>query len=120
MAKHNELGKLGEELARKHIQSKGYQILEANWHHGHEEIDIIARDGDMLVVVEVKTRATNDFGEPEFFVNKRKQRSLARVAEAYILKNDLDVETRFDIVSVIVTPKEKHLHHIEDAFYPTM
>jgi len=53
-------------------------------------------------------------------VNKRKQRSLARVAEAYILKNDLDVETRFDIVSVIVTPMEKHLHHIEDAFYPTM
>lgn len=120
MAKHNELGKLGEELARKHLRSKGYQILEVNWHHGREEIDIIARDGDMLVVVEVKTRATDVFGEPEFAVNRRKQRILVKTAEAYILEKDLDIETRFDIISVIVTPRQKHLHHIEDAFYPTM
>ncbi|HOI32598.1 MAG: YraN family protein [Bacteroidales bacterium] len=120
MADHNELGKLGEELARKHLREKGYQILEVNWHHGRDEIDIIARDGEDLVIVEVKTRATADFGEPEFAVNRRKQRTLVRTAEAYIQEKDLDVETRFDIVSVIVTPKEKHIHHIEDAFYPIM
>jgi putative endonuclease len=120
MAKHNELGTLGEELARKHLREKGYNIIETNWFYGHEEIDIIAMDGDMLVIVEVKTRASNEFGEPEFAVNKKKQRSLIRAAEAYILEKDLDIETRFDIVSVIVTPKERHLHHIEDAFYPTM
>ncbi len=120
MADHNELGKLGEELANKHLREKGYQILEVNWYHGRDEIDIIARDGEMLVIVEVKTRATTDFGEPEFAVNRRKQRTLVRTAEAYIQEKDLDVETRFDIVSVIVTPNEKHIHHIEDAFYPTM
>ncbi|MBG0781808.1 MAG: YraN family protein [Bacteroidales bacterium] len=120
MADHNELGKLGEELARKHLRGKGYQILEVNWYHGRDEIDIIARDGEALVIVEVKTRATADFGEPEFAVNRRKQRTLVRAAEAYIQEKDLDIETRFDIVSVIVTPKEKHIHHIEDAFYPTM
>lgn len=120
MAKHNELGKLGEELARKHLRNKGYQIQEVNWHYGREEIDIIALDGEMLVIVEVKTRATADFGEPEFAVNRRKQRILVKAAEAYILEKDLDIETRFDIISVIVTPKQKHLHHIEDAFYPTM
>lgn len=119
MAKHNELGKLGEEMARKHIRKLGYQILEVNWYYGREEVDIIARDGEMLVVVEVKTRATDEFGEPEFFVNKRKQRSVARVAEAYILEKDLDVECRFDIVSVVVTPQKKHLNYIKDAFYPT-
>ncbi len=120
MAKHNELGKLGEEMARKHLRNKGYQIQEVNWHYGREEIDIIALDGEMLVIVEVKTRATADFGEPEFAVNRRKQRILVKAAEAYILEKDLDIETRFDIISVIVTPKQKHLHHIEDAFYPTM
>jgi putative endonuclease len=120
MAQHNELGKLGEEMARKHIRSIGYKIIEVNWHFGREEIDIIAMDGDMLVIIEVKTRASNEFGEPEFFVNKRKQRSLVKAADAYIQKNDLNVETRFDIISIIVTPQKKHLHHIEDAFYPTM
>jgi putative endonuclease len=120
MADHNELGKLGEEMARKHIRAKGYKIIEVNWHYGREEIDIIAWDGEVLVIVEVKTRASNEFGEPEFFVNKRKQKSLVRAADAYIQEKDLNVDTRFDIVSVIVTPQKKHLHHIEDAFYPTM
>ncbi len=120
MAQHNELGKLGEEMARKHLRSKGYKIVEVNWHFGREEIDIIALDGEMLVIVEVKTRATNEFGEPEFFVNRKKQRILVRAADAYIQEKDLDIETRFDIISVIVTPQQKHLHHIEDAFYPIM
>lgn len=120
MAEHNELGQTGEEMALKHIKGLGYQVLEQNWRFGREEIDIIAKDGDMLVIVEVKTRATAWFGEPEFAVTRSKQRTLIRAAEAYIIKNDLDVETRFDIISVIITPTQKTVHHIEDAFYPTL
>lgn len=120
MAQHNELGKAGEELALKHLRKSGYTILAVNWHYGHEEIDIIAKDGETLVVVEVKTRAGTDFGEPEFAVNRRKQKSIVRVADAYIQENDLDVETRFDVISVVINKNETQLHHIEDAFYPTI
>lgn len=120
MAEHNDLGKEGEEMALKHLRGLGYEILETNWRFGREEVDIIARDGMMLVIVEVKTRATNWFGEPEFTVNKAKQRILVRAAEAYILKNDINLETRFDIISVIISPQRKTVHHIEDAFYPTL
>jgi len=120
MAQHNELGKAGEELALKHLRKSGYTILAVNWYYGHEEIDIIAKDGETLVVVEVKTRAGTDFGEPEFAVNRRKQKSIVRVADAYIQENDLDVETRFDVISVVINKNETQLHHIEDAFYPTI
>ncbi len=120
MANHNELGKIGEEMALKHLRKLGYKILEVNWFYGREEVDIVAMDGPMLVIIEVKTRATNMFGEPEFAVTKRKQKSLIRVADAYIQEKNLYLETRFDIVSIIITPHKKHLHHIEDAFYPTM
>lgn len=120
MAQHNELGKAGEELALKHLRKSGYTIFAVNWYYGHEEIDIIAKDGETLVVVEVKTRAGTDFGEPEFAVNRRKQKSIVRVADAYIQENDLDVETRFDVISVVINKNETQLHHIEDAFYPTI
>ncbi|KAF0131985.1 MAG: putative endonuclease related to Holliday junction resolvase [Bacteroidetes bacterium] len=120
MADHNELGKLGEELALKHLRSKDYKILELNWHFGREEIDIIAMDGETLVIIEVKTRATSWFGEPEFAVTRSKQKALVRAAEGYIIKNNLNVDTRFDIISIIITPHERKVDHIEDAFYPTL
>lgn len=120
MADHNELGKLGEELALKHLRSKDYKILELNWHFRREEIDIIAMDGETLVIIEVKTRATSWFGEPEFAVTRSKQKALVRAAEGYIIKNNLNVDTRFDIISIIITPHERKVDHIEDAFYPTL
>jgi putative endonuclease len=120
MADHNELGKLGEELALKHLRSKDYKILELNWHFGREEIDIIAMDGETLVIIEVKTRSTSWFGEPEFAVTRSKQKALVRAAEGYIIKNNLNVDTRFDIISIIITPHERKVDHIEDAFYPTL
>lgn len=120
MADHNELGKAGEELALKHLREKGYQILELNWHFGREEIDIVAMDGDTLVIVEVKTRTTSWFGEPEFAVTRSKQKALVRAAEGYIIKNNLDLDTRFDIVSVVIAPHERKVEHIENAFYPTL
>ncbi len=120
MAEHNDLGKTGEEMAIKHLRSMGYEILETNWRFGRDEVDIIARDKDTLVIVEVKTRATTYYGEPEFAVNKAKQRILVRAAEAYIMKNDINMDTRFDIMSVVISPQGKSVQHIEDAFYPTL
>ena len=118
MADHNELGKMGEELAEKYLRNSGYEILERNWRFGKDEIDIIARDGDFLVIAEVKTRRTNYFGEPEEFVTRQKQRFLIRGANAYIEKMDIDLETRFDILSVLFAGKTYTVKQIKDAFYP--
>ena len=120
MAEFHELGKSGELLAVQHFVSKGYKILETNWRKGSLEIDIIAIKSDVLVIAEVKTRSTNYFGEPEEFVTKSKQKNLIRAANRYVLEKDLDVETRFDIISVLTNGIQHKIHHIEDAFYPTL
>jgi putative endonuclease len=113
-------GKNNESLAAIYLKRQGYLIIEQNYRTRMGEIDIIAKEGEMLVIVEVKTRATDVFGEPEMAVNKQKQRSIVKAADAYIQQNDLNIETRFDVVSVIVTPNERRIFHIDDAFYPIM
>lgn len=120
MAEHNDLGRAGEEIAAKHLRDHGYTIRDTNWRFGKDEIDIIAETDNYLVVVEVKTRTSNYFGEPEVFVNSAKQRFLVRAAQAYIEKNNIEKETRFDIISVILNNTTKRVHHIEDAFYPVL
>ena len=113
-----EKGKKGEQMAAEYLISKGYRILETNWRAGKLEVDIIAIDADMLVFVEVKTRASSAFGEPEVFVDIAKQRHLIRAANIYIGKSGIDKEVRFDIVSVILSEGMKSVKHIEDAFKP--
>ena len=120
MAEHNELGKEGEELAKKHLLEKGYEIVVSNWRFGKDEIDIIANDGEYIVFVEVKTRKTNYFGEPETFVTNTKQKFMIRAAQVYITQREIDREARFDIVAVLFCQKKVQIHHIEDAFYPTL
>lgn len=118
MAAHIDFGKQGEEIAVKYLMDKGYEILERNWRNRHKEIDIIAKDGNELVVVEVKTRKSNDYGDPDFAVNKQKQRLLISAANAYIFRNNLDINTRFDIISIVFNNGEPVIDHIEDAFLP--
>ena len=118
MADHNDLGKLGEELAVNYLTGKGYEILERNWRNIHKEIDIIAKDGKFLVIVEVKTRKSDEYGAPDLSVTKRKQHMLIAAANAYIFRNKLDVETRFDIISIFFKDSELVIEHIEDAFLP--
>lgn len=118
MAKHNELGKLGEDLAASYLVRKGYEILDRNWHNIHKEIDIIAMDGNELVIVEVKTRNTDEYGEPDIAVTRMKQLKLISAANAYIFKNQLDVNTRFDVVSIVFCEGKPIINHIEDAFLP--
>ncbi len=118
MAKHNELGKRGEELAVQYLTENGYEILERNWRNKHKEIDIIAKDGETLVVVEVKTRQSDDHGEPDLAVTRQKQTRLIYAANAYIFNNGLDVSTRFDVISIFFNNGSPVIDHIEDAFLP--
>ncbi|MFZ4862669.1 YraN family protein [Sphingobacterium sp. Mn56C] len=115
MAKQQEYGKYGEELAVQHLMALGYTLLQRNWRYGHLEVDIIARDGDVLLFIEVKSRSTTAFGHPADFVDLQKQRFLLEAADAYLAASLFDGEIRFDIVSVYLD--SKLIEHIKDAFW---
>jgi putative endonuclease len=117
MAEHNELGKLGEELAVDFLQQNGYEILETNWTFQKAEVDIIAQKENILAVVEVKTRSSIDFGLPQDFVKPKKIQLLVKAINEYVVSNDLDVEVRFDIIAINKEGKEFKLEHIEEAFF---
>ena len=117
MAKHNELGKKGEIIAIQYLEEKGFEILETNFRVEKDEIDIIAKDGEILVFVEVKTRSTDYFGEPEIGVKPKKIECLMRAAENYLVLKNSDDEIRFDIISIILNSRQKKIRHIVDAFY---
>lgn len=117
MAEHNDLGKLGEELAVEFLQKNGYTILETNWTFQKAEIDIIAKKGNVLAVVEVKTRSSIDFGLPQDFVKPKKIQLLVKAVNEYVISNDFDVEVRFDIIAIHKDGKQFKTEHLEDAFY---
>lgn len=120
MAEHNELGEAGEQLAAEFLSKKGYEIVQRNYTFKKAEIDIIAKKDGKLIVVEVKTRNSDYLAGPEITVTKKKQKSIIRAANFYIQENNLDIETQFDIISIIWNSKEKSIEHIEDAFYPLL
>ena len=117
MADHNELGKLGEELSVNFLQKNGYEILETNWIFQKAEIDIIAKKENFLVIVEVKTRSSIDFGSPQDFVKPSKIQLLVKAANEYIIINDIDLNIRFDIIAISKEGKKFKIEHLEDAFY---
>ena len=119
MAKHNETGQTGEELALELLQRKGYEILETNWRHRRLEVDLIAMDGETLVFVEVKTRTFDYHGRPEEFVDVKKRKRLQRAAQAYMRKINHEWAIRFDVVAVQLKSVEGlEVRHLEDAFFP--
>ena len=119
MARHNLLGNKGEMLASRYLLDKGYAILHYNWRSGHKEIDIIAKERDTLVFVEVKSRSSEQFGNASDAVDDRKIEYLLRAAEAYVIRNRIDLKYRFDIVTVIGDSEPYRIEHIRDAFYAT-
>lgn len=118
MAQHNSFGKEGEEVARLFLQKKGYAILESNWRSQHKEIDIIARDGNTLVIVEVKSRKQGSLTSPEDAVDIRKIRNLVKAADSYVKSHNLDLDVRFDIIAMTPTADGYEINHIVDAFFP--
>jgi putative endonuclease len=120
MAQHLDLGRQGESLAKTFLEGLGYEILDENWIYGKCEVDLIAYKDGRIIFTEVKTRTGNGFGEPEDFVDLRKQRLLAEAADEYIYVMDHQGEVRFDIISVLFHRDTNYtLKHIEDAFWPS-
>jgi putative endonuclease len=117
MAEHNELGKLGEELAVEFLQKNGYKILETNWTFQKAEIDIIAKKGNILAIVEVKTRSSIDFGLPQDAVKPKKIQLLVKAVNEYVVSKDLEMDVRFDIIALHKDGKKFVIEHLEDAFY---
>jgi putative endonuclease len=120
MTQHLELGRKGEALAKAHLENSGYEILDENWTHRRLEVDLIAYKNKTIIFVEVKARSGTGFGQPEDFVDMRKQRLLADAAGEYLYLMNHQGEVRFDIISVLFDRQNNHvLKHIEDAFWPT-
>lgn len=115
MARQQEYGGFGEQLAANYLQGVGYKLLFRNWRFKHLEVDIIAMDHDSLVFVEVKSRTKLDYGQPEEFVDWKKQKNLVRAAESYIRQYGYEGEIRFDVVSVYLETNKVKL--IKDAFW---
>ncbi len=112
-------GLWGESLAAEALRSAGMEIVATNWHHHHAEIDIIAKDGEVLVFVEVKMRSYSDYGQPDQMVRKKKQRMIVDAAMAYMRLIQYEWEIRFDIVSILGDPDTTyHLKHFRAAFFP--
>lgn len=120
MAQHNKLGKKGEELASDFLSDNGYTIIERNWIGERHEIDIIASCGDFLIFVEVKTRSSAYWGNPETAVSESKIKRMVAAAHYYLQSKDTDLQVRFDIISVISNKKQTEIIHIEDAFFPPL
>ncbi len=117
MAEHNALGKKGEQLATDFLIKKGYHILERNYRYLKSEVDIIAQKENTLIAVEVKTRSTPEFGDPQDFVKPKQIQSLVKAVNHYVIEQDLDVEVRFDIVAIIKNKLGTSIEHLENAFY---
>jgi len=117
MAEHNELGKKGEDEAIAYLKKKGYDILETNYRFQKAEVDIVARKNNLIVAVEVKTRSTAEFGEPQDAVKKKKINLMVQAMDDYLNKNNIDLETQFDIIAIIKNKLGTRIEHLEDAFY---
>ena len=117
MAKHNELGKKGEQLAVDFLLNKDYKIIERNYRFEKAEVDIIAQKKDILAIVEVKTRSTTEFGNPQDFVKPKQINNLVKAVSEYVTSNDLDVEVRFDVIAIVKEKDGFKIEHLEDAFY---
>ena len=114
-----ELGKKGEEIAVGYLKKEGYQIFERNWFYDHKEIDIIAKQGEEIVIVEVKTREGDYFEEPWEAVSTKKIRNLVEAADAWLIYKQVDLETRFDVISIVFSDDINYeLKHFPGAFIP--
>lgn len=120
MAEHLKTGRLGEEIALRLLQEKGYIIHERNWVYRSKEIDLIAQEGLDMVFVEVKTRRGQSYGTAIQAVDEAKRRNMVAAANYYIQAHRLQLNARFDIIAIDVAPDGSYtVEHIPNAFYPT-
>lgn len=112
------IGNVGEQLAMAYLQDHGMEIVEMQYHYGHGEIDIIAREGEVLVFCEVKTRYSDEYGSPECAITPRKQAQLRKIAVAYLYEHEIrDQICRFDVVAIRMKGNVPHYRHFKNAFW---
>ncbi len=113
-----DIGKEGEEIAAKYLAKKGFEIVERNYHFSHGEIDIVAKDKEWLVFVEVKTRQNLEYGEPEYAINPKKIKQIKKMAELYLFDKEIEeADCRFDVVAVLLEDiSNPKITHYENAF----
>jgi len=111
-------GKKGEELARIYLEQNGFSILHVHWQHGHKELDIVAERGQMLHIIEVRSRTEPCLLDPPQTVQYDKQRNVIAASRAYIYKYKVEKEVQFDIVSVVYGGQDIDIEYIPNAFYP--
>ncbi len=114
MADHNELGRRGEEIARKYLELKNYVIIDQNWRFRKWEIDLVALKDDLVVIVEVKTRsqAFSDIGD---LISEKKEQNLLDAANAYMENMEENLECRIDLIVIQTKAHNSDVIHIEDA-----
>jgi len=117
MGKHNEFGKLGEQKAAEFLIGKGYEIKYKNYRYLKGEIDIIAQKKEILAIVEVKSRSSNFLENIAETVNQKKINLLVATADQYVTTNGLNVEVRFDIITILKKKGLFEIEHLKDAFY---
>lgn len=109
----------GENVAASVLLKKGYKILQRNWRSGKHEVDIIAKESNTLIFVEVKTRVTKSFGNPLEMVSQAQRNRIIKSANHYVTEHENEtLNIRFDLVSVLDTGSELEIEHIEDAYFP--
>ncbi len=116
MAFHNELGKKGEDLAVSYLLKKGYKIVARNFRYQKAEVDIIARKEAILAIIEVKTRSTPDFGNPQDFLKGKQIQNLVKAVDFFVNEHELEVDVRFDIIAIIKNQSGTTIEHLENAF----
>lgn len=117
MANHNDLGQKGEELAVDFLLKQGYKILSRNYSFQKAEVDIIAQNEDVLAIVEVKTRSTNVFGNPQDFLKPKQIQRIVKAVDHFVTSHQLDVEVRFDIIAIVKNGNHFDIEHLENAYY---
>lgn len=118
MSAEAALGRRGEDLAHRYLRGAGFLVVARNYRPGGDaEIDIVARQGDTVVFVEVKSRRSAEFGAPERAVDVKKQQNIERAARSYVTRAGIDwSRVRFDVISVVFSDPPSIVHQ-EDAFF---
>jgi putative endonuclease len=117
MNTNRQKGKLGEDIAVDFLKQNGYEIIEQNFYYQHGEIDIIAKESETLVFVEVKMRKSIAFGAPEEFVTPKKQELLRRTAEGFMIERNIgEAHCRFDVVAIVLRDGKAECKVLKDCF----
>ncbi len=117
MGKHNEFGKEGEKIAEDFLLKKGYQIRHKNYRYLKSEIDIIASKEDVLAIIEVRARSNDQIIAIADTITKKKIKLLVLGANQYVTENELNVDVRFDVITILKNKSIFKIEHLESAFY---